>query len=494
MTTFPQKLTLEKFIFAINSKEKISLSKSAEKNIKKIRAQIEKIIDKNEPIYGINTGFGGLSDKLISKENLFKLQKNLILSHACGVGNPLPQNISRGILFLLINSLSKGYSGIAAETMLGLIKIYNSEIIPHIPEKGSLGASGDLAPLAHLSLILLGKGKSYYKNKLISGAQALKISGIKPLKLKPKEGLALINGTHAMASLLAFNINQAENLSRHADVISALTFEALRGNPDVFNTKIHSLKSHKGQIKTGDNLRQLLKKSSLWKDKDNSQNGRQRQDAYSIRCIPQVHGASKDALNYAKKIIETEINSVTDNPLFINGKFIGAGNFHGQSLAMAADFLSIAVAELADISERRVDRMINPALNNPYPFLTQNSGINSGFMVAQYTAAALTSHNKVLCHPAVTDSIPTSGQQEDHVSMGMTSCLKLREILENTQKVLAIEMLCAAQSLDLQKIKTGAILTNARKIIRKEIPFLENDRELHGDISKANEIIENQEI
>ncbi len=498
MLNLPQKLTAERFVSICGGKEKIALSKAAEKQVAASAKLTEKIAKSGKVVYGINTGLGGLSNTLISPNEIKHLQKNIILSHSCGIGSPLPKDVSRGVLLLLINSLSKGYSGIRLKTLQVLIKIFNAGMAPRMPEKGSVGASGDLAPLAHLALLVIGKGKAFYKNKIISGREVLKIIKEKPVALSYKEGLALVNGTHAMTSLLAFSVFQAKQLSKIADINGAITFKILEGNPSCLNAAIHSLKPHQGQLATAENLKRLLKSAKLTAKSavPGSKTKNQIQDAYSVRCMPQVHGASKDALAYAEKIVKTEMNSVTDNPLLINGQFLSGGNFHGQPLALAADFLAMAISELADISERRLDRLINPLVSSLPPFLIKDSGLNSGFMVAQYTAASLLSYNKVLCHPAVVDSIPTSAQQEDHVSMGMVSCLKLKEVCSNTEKVLAIEVLCAGQALDLsgKKKESGPAIRAARQCLRERVPFLAKDRMLHIDIEKAAELISSGKI
>ncbi|MDP1629716.1 MAG: histidine ammonia-lyase, partial [bacterium] len=478
MFNLSQKLTLERFVNVCGGGERIFLSPAAKKKIIASSKMAERIAGSGKAVYGINTGFGGLSNKLISWDKIKRLQKNLILSHACGVDGPLPKNGSRGVLILLINSLSKGYSGIRLKTLEVLIKIFNKGIIPLMPSKGSVGASGDLVPLAHLSLLLLGEGKAFYGNKTISGRKVLKLINEKPLDFFPKEGLALVNGTHAMTSLLAFSVFRAKNLSKIADIAGAISFKALEADSACLDEKIHALKPHPGQISAALNLKRLLKGSQLagrgvfFNQKKILKN--QIQDAYSLRCLPQVHGASKDAISHAQGVVEIEMNSVTDNPLLVDGKFLSGGNFHGQPLALAADFLAMAVSELGDISERRLDRLVNPLVSGLPPFLAKNSGLNSGFMIAQYTAAALLNYNKVLCHPAVIDSIPTSGQQEDHVSMGMTSCLKLIDVCSNTEKILAIEMLGGVQALDLAaKLKEcGPALAAAYYFLRKHVLFL----------------------
>lgn len=501
MLNLSQKLTLAKFAAVCRGEEKIVLSDLAVKQVAAAAELTEKIAKSGKAVYGISTGFGGLSNKHISPNETKRLQKNIILSHACGVGEPLPQDVSRGVLFLLINSLSKGYSGIRLKTLQVLIKIFNAGIIPWMPEKGSVGASGDLAPLAHLALLLLGKGRAFYKNKVISGREVLKIIKERAVNLSYKEGLALVNGTHAMTSLLALSVFQTKQLSKIADINGAIAFKVLSGNPESLNAAIHSLKPYEGQLNTAENLRRLLK-GAKFDTKTPPLNGRksgtkqQVQDAYSLRCIPQVHGASKDALTYVEKIAEIEMNSVTDNPLLVDGKFLSGGNFHGQSLALAADFLAMAISELADISERRLDRLLNPLISGLPPFLVKDSGLNSGFMVAHYTVASLLSYNKVLCHPAVVDSIPTSGQQEDHVSMGMVSCLKLHDVCSNTKTILGIEMLCGIQALDLgrQTKKSGRAIRAAYDCLRKQVQFLEQDRPLYGDVEKVVKLIASGEI
>ncbi len=499
MFNLPQKLTLESFINICEGGEKIFLSPTAKRKIILSSNAVERIAGSGKVIYGINAGFGGLSNKLISWDKIKRLQKNLILSHACGVGEALPKEVSRGVLLLLINSLAKGYSGIRLKTLEVLIKIFNKGIIPLMPSKGSVGASGDLVPLAHLALLLLGEGRAFYGNKTISGRKVLELINEKSLDFFPKEGLALVNGTHAMTSLLAFSVFQARNLSKIADIAGAISFKSLEADPSCLAAKIHSLKPYPGQISAALNLRRLFKGGKLTvKGAFFNQKGlkNQIQDAYSLRCLPQVHGASKDAVSYVQRIVEIEMNSVTDNPLLVDGKFLSGGNFHGQSLALAADFLAMAVSEFGDISERRLDRLVTPLVSGLPPFLAKNSGLNSGFMITQYTAAALLNYNKVLCHPAVVDSISVSGQQEDHVSMGMTSCLKLREVCSNTEKILAIEMLGGVQALDLTaKLKEcGPALTAAYHSLRKHVPFLAKDRPLYKDIEKTADLISSGEI
>lgn len=468
----------------------IRLSSFQEKKIEEGRLRVEKLLKSGKIIYGVNTGFGALAREMINLKKIDELQTNLLRSHACGVGNPFPQEIVKGIIFILINSLSKGYSGVRLELVEMLVEMFNRNIIPVIPEKGSVGGSGDLVPLAHLALVLIGEGEAYYKNKRQSAKSALLKAGLKPIKLKAKEGLSLLNGTHVMTAVAAFCVYRALQLAAIADIASAMSLEALKGTDIALNEKIHLLKPHIGQLTVADNLRRLIKDSEIIASHKNCSKV---QDVYSLRCIPQVHGASRDAVFYAKKIIETELNSVTDNPLvFENDCVISGGNFHGQSMALAMDFLGIALSELANISERRIEKLVNPQTSGLPPFLIKESGINSGFMLLQYTAAFLVSHNKILAHPACVDSIPTSANTEDHVSMGSISCRTAWEICENVENVLAIELLCASQALDFHKpLKSGNGTRIVHKTIREFIPFLEKDTIFSGHIKKICSLIEN---
>ncbi len=486
MGVLKKKLTIEDFIAYSTTKKKIELSNEQIKAVKESAQQIEKIIDKEKPVYGINTGFGALCNKIIDKEYIKQLQKNLIRSHACGIGKPLTKQEIKGTMLLLINSLSKGYSGIRPETLDTLIKMYNKEVLPVIPEKGSLGASGDLIPLAHLALTLIGEGKATYKGRKMKSNHALRKAGIKPIELKAKEGLALINGTHVITAISAFNLYNAQNLSKTADIAGALTLEALKGTSKNFDNRIHKLKPHKGQKATASNLRKLISKSEIIASHKRCEKV---QDPYSLRCIPQIHGPVKDEINHIKKIIETEMNSVTDNPLIFETVCLSGGNFHGQYISLAMDNLLTAMSTLAGVSERRIERLLNSDHNGLTAFLTKNTGLNSGLMITQYLAAQLLSINKVLSYPASTTSIPVSANQEDYVSMAMTSTQKTKEALKNIGYVLAIELLCGAQAIEFHNLNPGKGTKKTYQIIREKIKPLEEDRSLCDDIEKMFNLI-----
>ncbi len=487
--TLKNKISLEDFIRLCSADAQIRLNSDQKRKIKQGREIITRLIKKGSRIYGVNTGFGALAQEVIDEAKIDELQVNLVRSHACGVGDPLPKEIAKGAILLLINSLSRGYSGINPKTVEMLVGMFNKGAIPVIPEKGSVGASGDLVPLAHLALALIGEGEVYYKKKRQAAKSALSKAGLKPVKLGAKEGLALLNGTHIMTAMAAFCLHRALKMLAIADIASAMSLEALKGTDAFLKKDIHRLRPHPGQLFTANNLRRLVKGSQIIASHRDCPKV---QDAYSIRCVPQVHGASRDAVSYVKKVIEIEMNSVTDNPLFFkNNRAISGGNFHGQPIALAMDFLGIALSELADISERRVEKLINPQTNGLFPFLMKDSGLNSGFMVVQYTAASLVSHNKVLSHPASVDSIPTSANLEDHVSMGSISCRKALEICDNTENVLAIELLTAAQALDFHKpLKPGKGTGAAYGIVRKFIPFVKKDTALYKYINKIFSLIE----
>lgn len=469
--------------------KKVAIKPEQKDKMKKSREVIDKAIEKEEIIYGVNTGFGRLSEVVISNEKMYELQKNLILSHSTGVGDPLSEKEVRATMLLRANSLVRGYSGIRLETINTLLELLNKKVHPVIPEKGSLGASGDLAPLAHMVLVLMGLGEAFYEGERLKGELALERANIAPVNLHAKEGLALINGTQIMTSIGVLNMVLTKNLIKSCDIISAMTVEALEGIPDAFDSRIFDTRPHTGAISTAQNLRVLLKDSEIIAK---SSHGRV-QDSYSIRCIPQVHGASKDAFSHIENILKIEINSTTDNPIIFSddNEVLSGGNFHGQPVAIAMDYMSIALSELANISERRVERLVNPELNADLPgFLIKNGGINSGYQILQYTAASLVSENKSLSHPASVDSIPSSGNQEDHVSMGTIASRKAREILENTIKVLAIELICSAQALDYRKPLKGGVGTSiAHRVIREVVPHLKKDRESHEDIEKAAQLI-----
>lgn len=468
----------------------VKLSADSIKNINAGRKLVEKIVDSKQVVYSINTGFGALCRKIISKENIKLLQRNIVLSHAIGVDDPFSEDVVRAIILLRANTLASGNCGVRVELVQALLDMLNAGIHPYIPQKGSVGASGDLAPLAHLALVLIGEGEAYYKGELISGAEALKKANLKPVELEAKEGLALINGTQVMTAVAALTVHEAEIIVKTADIIASCTIDALKGSDSPFDKRLHELRSHPGQLNSASNIRNLMKNSSI---RESHRDCDHVQDAYSMRCAPQVHGASRDTVEYVKKVVDIEINSVTDNPILFpeTGESLSCGNFHGQPIALAMDFLGIALSEIANISERRVERMVDSKLSEHLPpFLIKDEGINSGLMITQYTAAALVSENKVLAHPASVDSIPTSANQEDHVSMGTISARKAKQILSNVEFVLAVELLCAAQAIDfLDGLKPGDGVEITHKLVREKVPYLDKDRVLYKSINLLKEMI-----
>ncbi|MCH8311826.1 MAG: histidine ammonia-lyase [Nitrospinae bacterium] len=488
-----ESLTLESLATVLDPATQIRVASACRKNVQKSREVIDKAVRDKKQVYGITTGFGALSDVVISREKGRQLQKNILMSHAAGVGNPFPDEIVRLILALMINSKAKGYSGLRWTTLQTLVELFNGGVIPQIPEKGSVGASGDLAPLAHLSLVLIGRGKARFKRRLMSGAGALRRAEIDPVTLAEGEGLALVNGTQVMTAIGAWTLHKAAKLAKLADVAASMSLEVLLGTNTQFHKKIHRVRPHKGQIQSAANMRLITDDSEII---TSHKDCNRIQDAYSLRCSPQVHGASRDTIQFARQTIETEINSATENPLvFPDGQILSGGNFHGQPIALALDHLAVALAELANISERRIERMVNPDLSGLPSFLIKEGGLNSGFMIAQYTAAALVSENKVLAHPASVDSIPTSANKEDHVSMGTIAARKAREILGNLKHVIAIELLCAAQGLDLlTNLKPGKGTLMAYKVLRRHVSHMKKDRELSPDIETVAGIIDNGEI
>ncbi len=481
-------LSIEQFINVVRKNYKVELSKEASTKIKSSRGLVDEWVNNEKIVYGITTGFGKFSDVLITKDETETLQKNLIISHACGVGEALDEEVVRGVMLLRANALAKGFSGIRLSTLETLMDMLNKGVHPVIPEKGSLGSSGDLAPLAHMVLVMLGEGEAFYEGKRISGKEAMKLAEISPVVLTSKEGLALINGTQVMTSIGALTIYDSMMLSKTADVVAALTIEGLKGIVTAYDEKVHNVRPHRGQINTAKNLLKLLEDSNM----TTTQGEIRVQDAYSLRCIPQVHGASKDAIDYVAEKVNIEINAATDNPLIFKdeGEVISGGNFHGQPMALSFDFLGISLAELANISERRLERLVNPSLSGLPAFLVENGGLNSGFMIVQYAAASLVSENKVLAHPASVDSIPSSANQEDHVSMGTIAARKARDILDNTRKVLAMEILTACQGIDLQGNKgLGKGTEIAYNIVREEIEKIEHDKIMYEEINKCEEIL-----
>jgi histidine ammonia-lyase len=452
------------------------------------RTLIDRLAAGDEPIYAVNTGVGLLANVRIPRDELDLLQRNVIRSHCVGVGEPLSRDAVRAMILIRANVLAKGLSGIRPLVAERLLDLLNRGVTPVVPSQGSVGASGDLAPLAHMALVLIGEGEAEYEGAILPGGEALRRAGIEPIVLHPKEGISLINGTQAMLAIGCLELDAAQTLADTADVVSALTLDALRGTPRAFDPRIHQARPHPGQLASAERLRSLLEGSEIRE----SHIGCQRvQDAYSLRCIPQVHGPVRDALAEARRVFEIELNSATDNPLVFGEEILSGGNFHGESLAFQLDFLAIALSALAGISERRVDRLVNPALNEELPpFLAGHAGLESGLMMAQVTAASLVAENSVLAHPASTGSITTSGNKEDFVSMGMTSAVKLQRIVRNTRNVLAIETLAAARALDLlAPLKTSATLEEARTRIRSVSPPISGDRPFYRDIAAIEALL-----
>jgi histidine ammonia-lyase len=475
-------MTIEALVAVARQGAEARLSAAAEARIAAGRELVDRWVREERRIYGVTTGFGALSDVAISGKDTRRLQENILMSHAAGVGSPLDAETVRAVMTLRVKDFARGHSGIRLETAQQLLELLNRGIIPVIPEKGSVGASGDLAPLAHLALVLLGKGEAFHNGRRMSGEEALKASGLAPIRLESAEGLALVNGTQVMTAIGALSVHDARRLSRLTDIAAAMTLEVLMGSRTEFNPKIHQVRPHPGQIAAAANMERITRNSEIISSHSDCS---RIQDAYTLRCSPQVHGATKDAIAYCRRVVETELNASTGNPLIFaeSEEFLLGGNFHGQPVALAMDFLGIAVAELANISERRIERLVNPMLSGLPAFLVSDGGLNSGFMIAQYTAAALVSENKVLAHPASVDSIPTSANKEDHVSMGTIAARKGREIVANTENVIAIELLCAAQALDLfTNLKPGEGTLAAYQAIRRVIPHLDTDRFLAPDI------------
>ncbi|MBW4081444.1 histidine ammonia-lyase [Paenibacillus sp. S150] len=476
-------LTLEEVVQVARYHRNVDIGEDSCRKVNHTRKYVEKLLQEKKVVYGLTTGFGKFSDTYISQEDTKALQLNLIRSHCCGIGAPFPEEVVRAILLLRINALSLGYSGIRLEVIWLMVEMLNRNVVPVVPEKGSLGASGDLAPLSHMVLVMLGEGEACYRGVRMPGGQALAKAGLAPIVLEAKEGLALINGTQVMTAVGALACWDALKLADWADCTAALSCEALRAVKDAFDPATHIVRPHRGQRQAADNIRNLTSGSRLM-----TRQGELRvQDAYSLRCAPQVHGASRDALAYIAEKLVIEINSATDNPLIFadEEKVISGGNFHGQPVALPMDHLSISAAELANIAERRIERMVNPHLNEGLPpFLTKNGGLQSGFMIAQYAAAAVVSENKSLAHPASVDSIPSSGNQEDHVSMGTIGARKAKQIVDNAYAVLAVELLCGAQAVDF---RNPQLLGQGTKWLydrcREQISFVDADRVLSGDFA-----------
>ena len=482
-------LRLEEIAAVALSRAAVSLAPEARRRLEAASAVVERIVAGDEQVYGVNTGFGHLKDIRIPRERLEALQENLIRSHCAGVGEPLPPEATRALMLLRAHVLARGHSGVRPRVVDALLAHLNADLLPIVPEKGSVGASGDLAPLSHLVLCLLGEGEALLAGQRMPAAAAQKRCGLQPLRLGPKEGLALVNGTQMITAVGSLALLEAEDLAVLADIAGACTLEALKGSHRAFDRRLHELRPHPGQVQSAANLRALLEGSEI--ERSHESCGRV-QDAYSLRCMPQVHGATREGLRFARSVLETEVNAVTDNPIVFpdEGDLVSGGNFHGQTPALALDCLAIATAALASISERRLERLMNPALSGLPPFLTRDPGVNSGLMMAQVTAASLVSENKILCHPASVDSIPTEAGQEDHVSMGPIAARKARAVVGHARLVLAIEILAACQALDLLRpLRAARAVEAAHQAVRRAVPFMEADRVLATDIGRVEALL-----
>jgi histidine ammonia-lyase len=485
-----QQLTHQQIVDVAQGREQVVLADEARARVEKARQVVQNIVDEGRTVYGVNTGFGKLSDVSIDRSDLIQLQLNLVRSHSCGLGEPLSEAEARAMLLLRANVLAAGFSGARPLVIDTLTAMLEKGVTPVIPEKGSVGASGDLAPLAHLALAAIGEGEVFYKGERLAAAVALERAQIAPLRLEVKEGLALLNGTQAMGAVGALALGRAEKLVYLADVAGAMTLEALRGTPVAFDERIHMARPHPGQLAVAAHLRELLQESEI--RKSHLDNDPRVQDAYSLRCMPQVHGAIRTALSHAVQVVEIESGSATDNPLVFaeTGEVLSGGNFHGAPLALVFDYAAIALTDLMSITERRIDRLVNPDSNEGLPpFLTSQPGISSGFMMLQVTAVALLNEAKVLAHPASIDNVPTDGGKEDHVSMGMTSATKLRGIVKLAELATAIELLTAAQALEYRPLAPGRGVKQAYDIVRKLVPPLTQDRSMSGDIERIRDAI-----
>lgn len=485
-------LKLEEVWEVALSGRKVELAPVAVKRISRSRNYLQKRIQSGETIYGVNTGFGSLSSVRIPEEEIEALQVNLLRSHAAGIGDPISDESVRAMLLLRANTLAQGYSGVRPELVEQILLLLNRRVHPIVPEQGSVGASGDLAPLAHLALPLIGEGRVRYRGRVMAAATALRSAKIKPIRLSAKEGLALINGTQFMTAIGSLAALEAENLLSIADLSGAMSLEAVRGTVDAFDSEIHRVRPHPGQIASAAHLRKILSSGGASEISKSHEDCGEVQDPYSFRCMPQVHGAARDAFAFVRTVLERELNAVTDNPLVFpeKNKILSGGNFHGQYVAMAMDFLSIAVAELASISEQRLEKLINPAFSKLPAFLTDRGGIHSGFMIVQVAAASIVSENKTLCHPASVDSIPTSADKEDHVSMGAWAARKAARVVANTRRVLAMELAAAAQGLDLLRpLRSSPRIERLHQTIRKRVKKVNGDRVFHEDIAALEEMI-----
>jgi histidine ammonia-lyase len=497
-----ENLTFEQVVAVAYGKPgemRVVISQAAKANVQQAADAVQTLLDRGEIAYGITTGFGAFKDKIISAEDAALLQRNIVLSHAVGVGDPFDIPSTRAIMLIRANTLARGFSGIRVETLQLILDCLNAGVHPVIPEKGSLGASGDLAPLAHMGCVLIGEGEAEFQGRVLPGAEALVLASLEPVKLAAKEGLAITNGTTVMTAVGILETWRSLHLAKMADVAGCLTLEALNGTTSAFDPRIHDLRPHPRQVDCAKNLRGLLEGSQFVREFE----VKNVQDAYTLRCMPQVHGACRDAVKYAEWLLKLELNAVTDNPLiFIDGEkieVISGGNFHGEPLALAFDYLAIALTELGNISERRIMKLTDESSNSHVlpAFLTEHGGLNSGFMIVQYTAAALCTENKVLAHPASVDTIPSSANVEDHVSMGATAAVKLRQVAQNLETILGLEVLCAAQGVEFRKKKIGAEKTlgaGTQKLydtVRESIPFIEVDEYMKVHIDRAVSIVRN---
>ncbi len=486
-----QKLSLAQVVAVAHGAEPVSLSDASRTRVEQSRKVVEQIVAEGRTVYGVNTGFGKLSDVHIERSQLRELQLNLVRSHSCGLGSPLSVAEARALLLLRANVLAAGFSGCRPLLIESLIDMLNRGVTPVIPEKGSVGASGDLAPLAHLALTVIGEGEAFYRGERTTSAEALQRAKIEPVRLEVKEGIALLNGTQAMGAVGGLALYRAEKIARLADVAGAMTLEAVRGTPVAFDERISAARPHPGQIEVAAHLRELLRDSQI--RQSHLENDPRVQDAYSLRCMPQVHGAIRGALGHAREIVEIETGSATDNPLVFaeTGEVLSGGNFHGAPLALSFDYAAIAMTDLMSITERRIDRLVNPDANDTLPpFLTSHPGAASGFMMMQIVAAALLNEAKVLAHPASIDNVPTDGGKEDHVSMGMTAATKLRSIVDNAELITAIELITAAEGLEYRApLQPGRGVQQAYEIVRRHVTRLTNDRAMSGEIQTVAEAV-----
>jgi histidine ammonia-lyase len=487
MTTLDgSSLTIEVVERAVNRDGKVEISAEAAERMERSRAVVERLAAGDAPVYAVNTGVGLLADVRIAPAELEQLQRNVVRSHACGTGDPLSRVEVRAMMIIRANVLAKGYSGIRPVVAQRLCDLLNHDVTPVVPSQGSVGASGDLAPLAHIALVLIGEGEAEFEGARISGDEALRRAGIEPLSLGPKEGISLLNGTQAMLAIGCLELGAAEKLADDADFVCAMTTDALRGTPRAFDPRVHAIRPHPGQVRSAANLMRVMEGSEI---RQSHIACRRVQDAYSLRCAPQVHGAVRDCLDQARRTFEIELNSGTDNPLVVGDEIISGGNFHGEPLALQLDAMAVALTALAGISERRIDRLVNPALNEDLPpFLANHAGLESGFMMLQVTAASLVAENRVLSYPASTGSITTSGNKEDFVSMGMTSALKLKQVVRNSRRVVAIELLTAVRALDLLRpLRSSPLIEGLRERFASICAPWTGDRPMSRDIEQAAE-------